>query len=136
VPTNEFACRAEWVGEGSAVVTVEGELDLETSSQLGEVLDDLAARGIARQLVIDLSPCAFVDSTGLGLLVAAQRRADAPLDLVVTNPQLLDLLELTALDQLFHVHETRSAALDSLQGRIGQLCSIAGGPIHTGAICR
>ena len=123
---SEFHCRGERVGEGSAVVIIEGELDVATSPELKELLRDLAARGIARQLVIDLSACSFLDSTGLGLLVAAQRSADAPLDLVVTDPQIGRLLKITALDQLFDVHGSRAAALESLRERIGDLRSLDG----------
>ncbi len=132
---SDFSCKGEWVGEGSAVVTVEGELDMYTSAQLRDVLRELDSRGIAHHLVMELSSCTFIDSTGLGLLVALQRRADSRLDLVVKDQQILDLLEITALDRLFRVHETRAAALDSLRGEVGELCSAAGEPIHGGEIC-
>jgi len=131
----EFRCRSEWVGEGSAFVTVEGDLDMATSIQLRDVLGELGRRGVARHLVIDLSLCSFVDSTGLGLLVAAQREAAAPLDLVTGNPQILRLLSITALDRLFRIHATRTSALDSLRGQLGELCSVAGETIHSGEIC-
>ena len=132
---SEFSCKGEWIGEGSAYVAIEGALDMGTSVQLRDVLGELGKRGIARHLVIDLSLCDFVDSTGLGLLVAAQRGAVAPLDLVIGEPQILRLLSITALDRLFRVHATRAAALDSLQDQLGELCSVAGEPIHTGGIC-
>ena len=129
------AAEGEWVGEGSAFVTVEGDLDMATSIHLRDVLGTLGKRGIARHLVIDLSLCSFVDSTGLALLVVAQRGAAAPLDLVAGDPQILRLLSITALDRLFQVHATRAAALDSLRGELGELCSVAGEPIHAGEIC-
>jgi anti-anti-sigma factor len=131
----QFRCKGEWVGEGSAFVKVEGDLDMATSMHLRDVLDKLGKRGIARHLVIDLSLCSFVDSTGLALLVAAQRGAAAPLDLVAGDPQILRLLSITAMDRLFRVHATRAEALDSLRGRLGELCSVAGETLHTGEIC-
>ena len=130
-----FRCRGEWIGEGSAIVTVEGELDMHAAARLRDVLKELETCGIARHLVIDLSLCSFIDSTGLGLLVAVQRRADSRLDLVVTDPQILDLLEITALDRLFRIHADRTAAIESLRSRVGELCSYAGEPIHTGGFC-
>jgi len=132
---SDFSCRSEWVGERSAFVKVEGNLDMATSSRLRDVLGKLDKRGIGRYLVIDLSRCSFVDSTGLAVLVAAQRRAAAPLDLVVGSPQILRLLSITALDRLFRIHATRTAALDSLRGQLGELCSVAGETLHTGEIC-
>ena len=132
---SDFSCKGEWVGEGSAFVKVEGDLDMAASIHFRDVLDKLGKRGIARHLVVDLSLCSFVDSTGLALLVAAQRRATTPLDLVVGSPQILRLLSITALDRLFRIHATRTAALDSLRGELGELCSVAGETLHTGEIC-
>jgi anti-anti-sigma factor len=133
---HQFRCESEWVGGDSALVTVEGELDAATSPGLKDVLRELETGGIASHLVIDLSLCSFIDSTGLGLLVAVQRRADSPLDLVVTSAQILDVLEITALDRLFRIHADRTAAIDSLRAQVGELCSYAGEPIHTGGFCR
>src|SRR4051794_30364968 len=54
-------------------VTVAGELDLATVDQLRTALE--RAEADARELVIDLRGLEFLDSTGLGELMAAQRRA-------------------------------------------------------------
>lgn len=116
-----FVCNGEWIGDGSAVVTIEGELDLSTAVQLRECLEGLHERGITDHLVVDLSSCSFIDSTGLGLLVEAQRRAESPLNVVTTEPQILQALSVTALDSLFVVHESREAALDALRRAVGEL---------------
>jgi anti-sigma B factor antagonist len=55
---------------------------------------------------VDLSQVSFIDSTGLGVLVGAEKQmrdAGQALRLVVTQPQILRLLELTGLDQVFTV---------------------------------
>ncbi len=59
-----------WPGETVAVVRVVGEIDLHTAPQLHEALAGLEAERLER-LVVDLSDCGFIDSTGLGVLVAA-----------------------------------------------------------------
>jgi hypothetical protein len=41
--------------------------------------------------------------------------AKAPLNVVATNKQVVEALELTSLDLMFLIHETREAALDSLR---------------------
>jgi anti-anti-sigma factor len=110
-----FKCEGKWVGDRSVVVTVEGELDLATSDYLRDMLSDFHAKGVTDHLVIDLTHCRFVDSAGLGVLVAAQRMAKAPLNVVATNKQVVEALELTSLDLMFLIHETREAALDSLR---------------------
>ncbi len=116
----EFVCHGEWVGDSSAVVTIEGELDLSTAIQLRECLEGLHERGITDHLVVDLSSCSFIDSTGLGLLADAQRRAESPLNVVATEPQILQALTVTALDSLFAVHGTRESALEALRRKVGE----------------
>jgi anti-sigma B factor antagonist len=52
-----------------------GELDLATREQAEAAL--LAAEAAGRPLIIDLSPLSFMDCQGLGLLLAARKRAEA-----------------------------------------------------------
>jgi anti-sigma B factor antagonist len=119
--TQGFSCHGQWIGDSSAVVTLEGELDLSTAVQLRECLRGLHERGITDHLVVDLSGCTFIDSTGLGLLVEAQMRAESPLNVVATERQILQALSVTALDSLFVIHETREAALAALRREVGEL---------------
>ncbi len=116
-----FRCEAEWVGDSSAIVTVVGELDGATADCLRDLLSDLRAKGIGDHLVVDLTACSFVDSTGLAVLVTARRAAKARLNLVPTRPELIRLLQLTALDLVFAVHPTREAALETLRRQVGEL---------------
>ena len=58
---------------GTAVVSVRGDLDLYTAPRLWETIDQAIAE-VPRQLVVDLSSVRFVDSTGLSVLVRAQKR--------------------------------------------------------------
>lgn len=113
---SEFACEGASLDDRTAVVTIRGELDLATSSQLKDCLTGLGAGGSADHLVIDLSDCTFVDSTGLGLLVGVQHQAAAPLHIVATQRQVRQVLAMTALDSVFSVHATREDAVASLQG--------------------
>ena len=56
-------------------MTVGGEVDLETASQLGD--HALAAlREVSPHLVLDLTGVTFMDSTGLKVLLSVQRRAE------------------------------------------------------------
>ncbi|MER5889988.1 STAS domain-containing protein [Streptomyces sp. NPDC001941] len=54
------------------VVRIEGELDLATSSLVREKVHEAVAAG-RRELVLDLSNVLFVDSSGVGVLIAARR---------------------------------------------------------------
>jgi anti-sigma B factor antagonist len=62
------------VEDGTASVSLAGELDLAGARQLEACLDEVEREGPAR-LIIDLAGLAFIDSTGLRLLLQADARA-------------------------------------------------------------
>jgi anti-anti-sigma factor len=61
--------------DGRAVVVIRGELDLATAPDLDAALQELAEAG--KDVVVDLRELAFMDSTGLRVIVAAHARAEA-----------------------------------------------------------
>lgn len=64
------------VGEeaGTTLVTLSGELDIATADRLTKALDGLSVEKGGR-LAVDLSAVQFMDSTGLRLLIRANRTA-------------------------------------------------------------
>ncbi len=67
--------RVEVHPEGAAVRVVPvGELDLATVGQLEAELDGLRAAGLG-EVVLDLRELAFIDSTGVRLILAEERGA-------------------------------------------------------------
>ena len=71
------------------------------------------------QLVIDLGGVEFLDSTGLGVLVAGLNRArevGGSLSLVCPQERVLKLFRITGLDEVFTVHSTVDEALASTLG--------------------
>ncbi len=62
------------VDDGEASISLSGELDLSGAQQLEARLEEVEREGPAR-LLIDLSDLAFIDSTGLRLLLQADARA-------------------------------------------------------------
>jgi anti-sigma B factor antagonist len=97
---------------GATVVTVAGDVDLTSLPELKQrLIGEL--EGGARRLVVDLLGMTLLDSTVLGVLVGALKRAraaDAQLALVVA-PDLLTVFEITGLDRVFAIRPTRAAAL-------------------------
>jgi anti-sigma B factor antagonist len=73
VPFTELGIAVRYESQNT-VVELTGELDLETAPTLTSELDMLEKTS-RRRLVIVLSPLAFCDSSGLGALVRANRRA-------------------------------------------------------------
>jgi anti-sigma B factor antagonist len=102
--------------EGVRAVCVVGELDQATAPELRQALDE-AARADGDAVLVDLSECGFIDSSGLTLLVEIQRRlAEDERDFAVCCPrtEVRRLLELTGIDAAVGLFETREEAVSSL----------------------
>ncbi len=96
-----------------AIVGAQGEVDVFTAPGLDAELDALVSGGDSR-LVVDLSGVAFLDSTGLGVLVKALKRAreaDGWLRLVVTGDRIRKIFEITGLDASIPIFDTAQDAI-------------------------
>lgn len=60
--------------DGIALIVLDGELDLATCPSLDDAVDGALAEGCT-QLLLDVGLLRFCDSTGLGALLRASRRA-------------------------------------------------------------
>jgi anti-sigma B factor antagonist len=109
-----FETRTERLGDQTYVVSVAGEIDLCTGPMFSAaVLGALDAGATA--LIVDLSECGFMDSTGISILVEANRRlnhSSKPLAVVTRHPNVRDVLQLTGADAILGLYPSRSAALD------------------------
>lgn len=108
----EFAISAE-EHDGDVVVEVRGEVDLSTAPVLDERLSGLAD---VHKLVIDLSGVSFLDSSGLGVLVRTSNKLEdhgGSIRLVVNQPQVLKVLEITGLVSTMQVFRTLDQALSA-----------------------
>ncbi len=95
--------------DGVRVLSVEGEVDLSTSPRFGAVLERLAAAA-AGPLVVDLTRCSFIDSSGLAaLLHGAGHRDD--FSIVGGTGAPGEVLRITAIDQTVPVFEVLAEAL-------------------------
>jgi anti-sigma B factor antagonist len=99
--------------DGTAVVAVAGEIDVYTSPLLQERLVEVLRDG-SSSIVLDLSAVTFLDSTGLGVLITGLKRcrsAEGDLVLVTSQPNVLKVLEITGLNDVFQVHDSVEDAL-------------------------
>lgn len=95
-------------GDGYAVVSLSGELDLAESPGLRRTLDRVL-RSSTRLIVIDAAELTFLDSTGIGVIVAAyNRQVAAGGRLVITNLNEVvgRPIRLTEVDTAIPVHWT------------------------------
>jgi anti-sigma B factor antagonist len=94
------------------VVTLAGEVDVYTAPRLKEKLVS-AIEGGCSNVVIDMESVGFIDSSGLGVLVSALRRArerDGSVRLVCTRDNILKILRITGLDKVFPIFSEKSEA--------------------------
>jgi anti-sigma B factor antagonist len=104
-----IACEAQ---ENAHVVQIGGDLDVYTAPRLKDALDKLGLGG--KTVVLDLSRVHFIDSTALGVLVAAfqqSRAAEGDLSLVMEDPYLLKIFRITGFDTLFSIFPGIAEAL-------------------------
>lgn len=93
------------VSEDEAVVTLRGEHEAYTADKLARQVAALVDEGLA--VTVDLRETDFVDSTVVGVLIAARRRADergAPFRLLLgegTGWPVRRILEVTGLVDAF-----------------------------------
>jgi anti-sigma B factor antagonist len=90
-----------------------GTLDIATSPTLRAALLEAADRA-NHEIVVDLTQLEFLDSTGLGALIGAHKRATehgGSVRLVAHEGQILRLLRITGLLDVFSVYPSVEAAL-------------------------
>jgi anti-sigma B factor antagonist len=102
----------------TAVVTLRGELDAHDAPRLRELFTAAVTElegATEPRLVVDLTGVAFLDSTVLGTIVGAVRRArevGGELRIVLPETAARRIFEITGLDEVLDVSPTRAAALE------------------------
>jgi anti-sigma B factor antagonist len=98
-------------------LALSGDLDSFSVNNLRERINRLFDSGIYN-IIIDLTNVKFVDSAGLGQLVAALKMAvhhGGDLVLVKPNDTVKDLLRITKLDTIFRRFDTAEGAASVFQ---------------------
>ncbi len=106
----------EQVNERCASVILAGRFDARNAQTVKETLKQLVDSGTTH-LIVDLAQVPFIDSAGLAALVSAlklTRRAGGNVLLSGVQPQARTVFSLTMLDQVFTIHPSVEAAVQSL----------------------
>jgi len=104
-----------------SVVDVAGEVDVFSAPELAEQLTQLFDAG-RQTVVVDLTSVTFLDSTGLGTLVAARNRAEeagGQLPIIGSAERVLKLFRITGLDEVFEIYPSIEAAITATTAKPG-----------------
>ncbi|HVO55303.1 MAG TPA: STAS domain-containing protein [Solirubrobacterales bacterium] len=105
--------------DGVRVLAVHGELDLGTAAGLEQPLEAALDVG-SDPLLLDLSACEFIDSTGIALIVRTWQRLDGEgagsrLAIAIGNDQVQRVLAVSGLGDSIPILPGRDAALAALR---------------------
>jgi len=110
-----FNISDEEIDDQTHVISLGGEIDLYTAPEFKERMVELIEAG-KKNIVVDLSEATFIDSTTLGVLVGGVKRlrpSGGGLALVCTDQNISKIFEITGLDRVFSIQDSRENALAS-----------------------
>jgi anti-sigma B factor antagonist len=100
---------------GYPVLGVRGEVDVYSAGSLKDSITELL--GQSPVVIVDLSEVGFLDSTGLGALVAGRTSASeagGSLPVVCDRERILKLFKITGLDEVFLIYPTVDEAVSAV----------------------
>ena len=101
--------------DGKPVLDLNGEVDSYNSSKLRERRVTLIEGG-QKELIINMSGVDYIDSTGLGTLVAGLKRASeqgGSIRIICPNDQIFKVFSITGLVKVFPIFNNEQDALAS-----------------------
>ena len=112
--SQRFVAATEQLENGAPVVSVMGEVDLATAQAFEQTLLGAADDGTG-EVIVDLTGCSFLDSRGLKALLVTRghlERSNRRLALVLSNPSVMRIFQLTQFDEMFEIHPSLAAAVN------------------------
>jgi anti-sigma B factor antagonist len=111
-----FDIKTEPLDGGAYVIALSGEVDLYTAPEFKQQLLEVIGQG-ANEVVVDFTDTTFIDSTTLGVLVGGVKRLrpnGGRLSLVCNDRNITKIFEITGLNKVFDIYDSREAAVDSI----------------------
>jgi anti-sigma B factor antagonist len=99
--------------DGVSVLRLDGRLNMVSAAQLKKAITD-SVDGDGARIVVDLAAVSFMDSSGLGALIAGLKKArqeGGDLRITGVTQQVATVLALTNLDRVLHSHDSVEGAL-------------------------
>jgi anti-sigma B factor antagonist len=101
--------------DGFPVIELTGEIDLSTSPVFKQRIYEIIESG-KRDVIVDMNGLDFMDSTGLGVLVAALKKTrmeGGSIRLICNRNNILKVFTITGLDKVFAIYDNLSELLKS-----------------------
>ena len=112
----ELDVMLESVGSFS-LIGLSGEVDVYSAPKLRETIKNLVDDG-KYNIVVDLEKVAFLDSTGLGVLVGGLKRLkhhDGELGIICNQEKILRIFRITGLTKVFPIYRSRDELLANVE---------------------
>jgi anti-sigma B factor antagonist len=111
-----FDVSTERLDDKTSVIALSGEVDLYTAPEFKQQLLDAIGQG-SKEVIVDFTDTTFIDSTTLGVLVGGVKRLrpnGGRLSLVCNDRNITKIFEITGLNKVFEIYETRDTAIQSI----------------------
>lgn len=95
------------------IISITGEVDLYNVSELKKILFSITD-GANSSVVVDMKNVNYMDSSGIGALVAGQKKMKAhagKFALMNIHEDVLNILKLATLDRFFKIYDTEDELL-------------------------
>ena len=93
------------------ILEVQGDVDLYNVGELKQSIFKLLDQENVKSLIIDMGGISYMDSSGIGALVAGQKKVktkSGKFGLLNIREEVLNILKLATLDQFFTIYETEA----------------------------
>lgn len=104
------------VNDKTSIIEVQGEIDVYTASWVKDAVNEAMEKG-HYFIIINLEKVRYIDSTGLGVLIGALKRAKehkGGISLICTNPQIKKIFSITGLAKIFSIYKTEEESIKAL----------------------
>ena len=105
------------ISEGTAVVSLQGAIDISNALEIKEKLESLINQGRVN-IVINLPGVTYIDSSGLGAIISNFKKAEenkGALRFAEVSPIVIDVFNTTGLNKVFEIYNSINEALASYE---------------------
>lgn len=99
------------------IIKVTGEFDMTLADEFRKTADSYLDIGMAKNLLIDLSDVAFIDSSGLGAILGRYKKVQSLKGKIVLagpRPQVEKILEVSGVNRVIGIYDDKNSALSHL----------------------